>query len=228
MTVTWLREAPGERIARHSLRAAAKRIVIDDAAVGLHSTSPGARVRALVLVARSILRALRVDDAFWFAIRRDSHERFLAGAHGLIVHGAAQTVRSARRRRAWISDAGLGVHFRLEGTDRERIADVSGLAGARGNVIDDGTLGTHAAHAWAGIAALVADASLVRGTIRAQDALRLAALVRIPMVVVDAYASARVISLLADRVGTARRRLAWIYSFLCVGEEDLMSEHRGH
>jgi len=39
------------------------------------------------------------------------------------------------------------------------------------------------------------------------------------MIVVDAYASARVIPLLTNRVGAARRRLAWIDRFLC-GQED--------
>lgn len=192
--------------------------MIDDATIGFHSASARARIRALVLVTRSVLWTLRVDDAFRLAVRWCTHEGLLARAHGLIVHGAAQAVRAARRRRTRIPHARLGIRFRLEGATRERVADISGLAGARGNVIDDGTLCSNAAHAWTRIAAFVADASLVRGTVRAQDAFRLTAFVRVPVVVVDTYASTRVISLLADCVGTAWRWLARIYRFLCRNE----------
>jgi len=164
---TWLREASRERIARSPLRTTAEWVVIDDATIGFHPASTGTRIRALVLMTGSVLRALRINDAFRFAVWWNSHEGFLARAHSLIVHSAAQAVRSARCGRARVLHAGLGIHFRLEGAYRERISDVSRLAGTRGNVIDDGTLRPNAAHARARVVALVADAGLVRGTIRA-------------------------------------------------------------
>lgn len=210
-----MREASGEGIARLALRATAERVVIDDATIGFHTASAGAWVRALVLVARSVLRALRIDNAFRLAVRRGAYEGLLARAHGLVIHGTAQTVRSAECRRARVPDGRLGFCFRLEDANRERIADVAGLAGARGYVIDNRTLRTDAAHTRTRILAFVANASFVRGTVRAEDALRLAALVRISVVIVDAYARARVIPLLTNRVGTTRRRLARIYHFLC-------------
>lgn len=178
--------------------------MIDDATIGFHTASAWTRIRAFILIACPVLRTLRVDDAFWLAVRRSTREGLLTRAHGLIVHRATQAVRSARCRRARIANGRLDFYFRLEGADRERISDVSGLAGARGNVIDDRALRANAAHARAGVLALVANASFVRRTIRAENALRLAAFVRITVIIVDADASACVIPLLADRVGSAR------------------------
>jgi hypothetical protein len=163
---TWLREASRERIARSPLRTTAEWVVIDDATIGFHPTSAGTRIRALVLMTSSVLRALRINDAFRLAVRRDPHERFLTRAHSLIVHGAAQAVRPARCGRARVLHVRLGIRFRLESAYRERISDVSRFAGTRGNVIDDGTLRSNATYARARIVALVADAGLVRGTIR--------------------------------------------------------------
>lgn len=103
----------------------------------------------------------------------------------------------------------------MEGADREWVSDVSGLAGACGDVIDDRALSANAAHARAGVLALVAYTGLVRRTIRAEDALRLTAFVGITVVIVDADTGARVVPLLTDRVGSARRRFAGINRLLC-------------
>lgn len=189
--------------------------MIDDTAIGFHSASAGARIRALVLVTRFILRTLRVDHAFRLAVWWRTDKRLLTRADGLIVHRTAQAVRSAGRRRARVSDGGLGIHLRLERATGKRISDVTRFASARGNVIDHRALRPDTAYARTWIFALVANASLVRRAIRAEDALRLTAFVRIAVIVVDAYASPCVIPLLADRVGPARRRLARIYRFLC-------------
>lgn len=68
--ITWFREASGEGIARLPLRTAAERIVIDNAAIGLHAASARARIRAFVLVAGPVLRTLRIDDALRPAVGR--------------------------------------------------------------------------------------------------------------------------------------------------------------
>lgn len=191
--------------------------MVDDATIRLHAASAWAGVCALVLVTRPVLRTLRVDDALGLAVGRCACEGLLTRAHGLVVHRATQAVRSAGRRRTRVADGRLSLCFRLKGADRERVPDVAGLAGARGNVVDNRALSANAAHPRAGVLALVAHAGFVRRTIRTEDAFGLTALVGITMVIVDADASTCVVPLLADRVRPARRRLAGVDRFFCKG-----------
>lgn len=87
--ITGFKETSGERIACHSLRTTAEWIVIDNTAIGFDSTRAGTWVSTFVLVACSILWTFRIDDTFWLAIRRDTHEGLLARAYGLAVYSTA-------------------------------------------------------------------------------------------------------------------------------------------
>lgn len=87
---------PGERISSGSWWTAAQWIVIDHSTIGSDSASSRARVVALVLVAGSVLRTLRINDALGPAIRGRTDERVSARAHCLVLDSSAQTVRSAR------------------------------------------------------------------------------------------------------------------------------------
>lgn len=188
--------------------------MINDAAVGFDPASARARVGTFVLVASPVLRALRIDDTFRLAVRRRAHKRFLARAHGLVVHGATQAVRSAGRGRARITHGRFCLRFWLQGANDKRITDVTGLTGTCRDVIDDGTLRPHAAHTRTRVRALIANACLIRGTVSAENAFRLTTFVWITVIIIDTYAGTCVISLLADCVGAARRGLARIYRFL--------------
>lgn len=99
--------ATRERVPSVTWRATANGAVIDYRALGVQAAGARARVRAFLVYASLILRALRTDHAFRPATRRTSNEFRQAGANGLFVHLAALTVRAARRRLTRVTFGGL-------------------------------------------------------------------------------------------------------------------------
>lgn len=114
-----------ERIAGVTAGAAADGIVVYRKAIRVLSARTWARVRALVVDARSILWTLRADNATRTAGRRDSGESRLTEAHRVSVVRSTIAVGSARRRIAGIDrhrqrrhdDDGTAVH-RIAGIAR--------------------------------------------------------------------------------------------------------------
>lgn len=68
----------------------------DHPTLRVRATGPRARVRALLIDASQVTRALAVADAFRLAIRRSAYELWQAGARGCAVCYSTLRVGSAR------------------------------------------------------------------------------------------------------------------------------------
>lgn len=70
--------------------------MINDLASGVYAASSRARVFALLVHARLVLRAVRADHALGPAHGRRAHVALLARAHSVTFQHFASTIRSAR------------------------------------------------------------------------------------------------------------------------------------
>lgn len=175
-----------EGVTSRSPRAAADRVVIDDAALGFGSTDSSARIGALLIDAGPCRFAVRVDQALRSASGRLAEIPGLAGANRATTNFAAEAVwacfkvqhkkkpsrlkvcqqLTTRRRLARLALL-LDDRFRRpRRSDRndpaglERIASVVVGAEARGLVVDHAALGVAAAQSRARISALLVGAHL--------------------------------------------------------------------
>lgn len=200
-------EAVHEGIAGVAVGAAADGIVVHRQAVGVLSAGAWARVRALVLDARLVLRTLGADDAARSAGRWDSGESWLARADGVSVLGPAVAVGSAWR---WVA----GVERRRQRCDVHhratvhRVAGVTRQAGARRRVVNDAARGALAAGARARIHTLVVQTSLAAVAVGVGHAFGSAGDVRVAEVLRQTRAGSDAVSLVAHGVGAARGRIA--------------------
>lgn len=198
------RGTAAERIARLIRIAAADRTVIEHLAACIEAARTAARVHALLVHACLVGAALGADHALGPALGRHAHVAGQTGAGGLAVGTVALGVGAARRRMARLARS-----HRIQlgaSTLAERIAGEAGRTRADRNVLNDLALGVVAARARARIAALAAHAGAIACTVGAAGALRAAALVRVALVLGQAGAFA----VLAQGVGTARRRIAQV------------------
>lgn len=208
----WCWVATSKWISSHVQWAAADRIVIDHFALGVQTTNAGARIGTAELVTRLVLRALRIHCALRFAVWRISDEVLQARADGEAIGFATFTVRTTWRWQAWIGQRSRSWWFKASAI-RERIATVAIIADAVGHMIDRVALGIGAADAWTRILALVSDARLIGGTIRAEHALGSATLIGITLVFIDALAGSSSISLNALGIRSTWRRFTWFRLF---------------
>lgn len=187
---------------------AADGIVVHRQAVGVLSAGTWTRVRALVIDARLVLRALGADDATRSAGRRNAGESRLAEADRVTVVNSAMAVGSARRRYAGISRDGQRRHDFQDGAAVHRIAGVARQAGAHRRVIDDTAGCVLAARAGARIDALVVQTGFAAVAIGIGHAFRPAGDIRVAEVLRQARARSDAVSLIAHGVRAARRWIA--------------------
>ncbi len=162
-----------------------------------------AGILALLTDAGQRVGTIRIDGAFRLA--------FNIGI-ALEAEGTAALAGAARGTRHSVSSAGIrltGVHnVRLDGrrTDalHQGVPDEAGQAGAHRRVDADIALGVAAAHAGAGVVAVVVAAGAVCRTVRVDDALRLAFHVGVALVLGRAGAHT-VVAFAAWRSSTATR-----------------------
>lgn len=201
-----------EWIAGHVQWAATDRIVIDHFALGVETTNAGTRIGTAEPVARLVLRTLRIHCALRLAVRWSSNEVLQAGADGQTIGYATFTIRTTWRGQAGIGDRSRSCWL-IESAIREWISSVAIIADAVGHMVDRIALGIGTADAWTRILALVPDASLVCGTIRAEHALRATALIGITLVLIDALAGSSSIPLNALSIRSTRRWFTWLRLF---------------
>jgi len=84
-----------DRISRHAGLARTDGIVVHDLALGIVTARSAARILALLVYARPVLRALRTDHTLWLAARRSSNVALQAAAHRMTVGVQTLAVRSA-------------------------------------------------------------------------------------------------------------------------------------
>lgn len=208
----WCWITTGEWITSHVQWATADRVVIDHLALGVQATDAGARISAAELVARLVLRTFRIHCALWLAVGWSSNEVLQAGADSQTVGDATFTVRTTWRWQAGIGNWSRGGWLKATAI-REGISGVAIIADAVGHMIDCVALGIRSADAWTRILALVPDASLVCGAVRAEHALWATALVGITLVLIDALAGSCSVAFNALCIGATRRWLAWLRLF---------------
>lgn len=76
--------------------------MIDHLTPGRHAARSSARICASLIATSLVPRTIRADGALWSAGRRCSNKGGDARAHRLLIYHATNTVRSARRRIAWV------------------------------------------------------------------------------------------------------------------------------
>lgn len=198
--------AGGERIALVVLVTLADRSMIPGDTVGVDSAGSDAGVLTVVAQTGEVVRTVLIDYALWSTIGRCTEHASYAGADRTILLDSALGVRSAGRRQARIARRHRLV---VDDTLEERIADEAGRTAADRIVGVDLALGVQAAHAVAGVAALLIDAGEMRSALRADQTLRTAGR-RCSTVTRTARANGSVVGHSADTVWSARRRGAGI------------------
>ena len=143
--------------------------MIDDLAPRVDTAGSRTRVPALLVDASLVLRALGTGDALGPASGRRADEAGLARAHGVAAGDAAQAVGPARRRLARVLRGQDG--HGLLAARLERVAPEARHARAHGHVVHHAALGVGAAHAAAGITAVLREAGQVAGAVRVDAAL---------------------------------------------------------
>lgn len=146
--------------------------MVDDVALGVLATASGAGIAALLLLARAIRGAVRVEDTLRATALVGIAEvipQALAGSGSVPLD--ALGIGATRRGLARIDDLHVG-HYGL--ALGEGIPGQAGVAHAHGLVGDHAAQGTDAAQAGTGIATLLIDAGQVRRALRVGHALGLA------------------------------------------------------
>lgn len=183
---------------------------------GSNSAGVQARIHALLVDTSTFRSTLGTHHALGSAVRRLVYESRLAGAHGLVVHGAAVAVGSARRRIARVKYGSWRHRHRFAA--EERISSVSWRAVTSGHMFLHRADGIFAADIVAGIHALETHAGLGRRALIVILALTSASalgIIRISFESIMAVAGSGSVSLTALGMRTARRRFArrgWRFS----------------
>lgn len=151
-------------------QTAALRKVIPDLALGVQTAGSWAGIATMLILAGQVTGAVRVENTFWAtALIRIAEELRQTLASSGTIPLRAHGIGAARAGHARVLRFGnISYHLASE----ERIAGMATDASAHGSMVDDVALGIRATHAWAGIAALLIEASQVGGALRVGNTFR--------------------------------------------------------
>lgn len=136
--------------------------MLHDTALGIDSTRTWARVGTLLIDARQVTWALRIDNTLWPTVRGTSDIVGATRAHALVTNDATLRVRSTWRGNAWIPNvlAWDGIVLFNMALD-ERISGVASAATTNGIVVDHLAIGIYAASSRTRIRTLLINAGAI-------------------------------------------------------------------